>query len=209
VHDQLPHDTPPRPRPEVGSLIAELGFVDVRPLGWWRSTRLGELEVTALPFYGEQPTEGEVLHPEIRKIGNTYVVRAPGWSAAFLADSGRDHLGDVRDVALTQWSVRQSVMNDVDGLLDTAERFGCRWVVPYADGGAPWFWSIGLGPRLDGSAREDPVFDPFPERVEEAARLRAAATSTPRVLLLRPGDSVRGLPDDAEVVRTRGHAWPW
>ena len=37
-----------------------------------------------------------------------------------------------------EWPVRQQLMNGADDLLDTAERFGAGWVVPYADGGAPW-----------------------------------------------------------------------
>jgi hypothetical protein len=106
-------------------------------------------------------------------------------------------------------------MNDADGLIDTAERFGARWVVPYADGGAPWYWTRGLGPRLDGLGVEDPAFDPFPERVIDAARSRVVAPSGARiaspvhVLLLRPGDSVTGIPLAADVVRTPGHGWPW
>jgi L-ascorbate metabolism protein UlaG (beta-lactamase superfamily) len=235
--------------------LKELGFEDVRPLRWWSSATFGSLEVTALPFYGEQPTDGEVLHPEIRNMGNTYVVQAPNWSAAFLADSGRDHLGDVRQVAERwrnerspvdivfggyrgwttypplllrssvaryvllvpprQWSVRQRLMNDPEGLIDSAERFGARWVVPYADGGAPWFWSIGLGPRLDGLGQENPAFDPFPDRAIEEASCRmvtaagAAVASSVQAVLLRPGESVRDLPGAVRVVRTPGHEWPW
>jgi L-ascorbate metabolism protein UlaG (beta-lactamase superfamily) len=261
---QLPRSTPIIvPELERETLLAvamehrlkELGFEDVRSLRWWSSAKFGCLEVTAIPFHGEQPTDGEVLHPEIRNMGNTYVVRAPGWSAAFLADSGRDHLGDVRQVAEKwrherepvdvvfggyrgwttypplllrssvaryvlfvppdQWSIRQRLMNDAEGLIDSAERFGARWVVPYADGGAPWFWSIGLGPRLDGTGVENPAFDPFPERVIEEARCRmvtatgASVSSSVEVLLLRPGDSVRGLPEAADIVQTQGHLWPW
>ncbi len=233
----------------------ELGFADVVALGWWQSITVGDLEITALPFYGEQPTDGPVLHPEIRNAGNTYVVRTPGWSAAFLADSGRDHLGDVRGVAdrwhaehgpvdvvfggyrgwfsypaalvtssvarylpfvpPEQWQVRQQLMNGPSELIDAAERFGARWVVPYADGGAPWFWEIGLGPRLDGDPRESPSFDPFPERVVEAAASRMVMgggfpmTGSVDVVVLRPGDGVTGLPGAMTTVRLDGHAWPW
>jgi hypothetical protein len=82
--------------------LYELGFTDVRPLTWASSMRIGDAEVTALPFYGEQPTDGEVLHPDVRNAGNTYVVTGPTGSAAFLADSGRDYLGEVREV-LADW----------------------------------------------------------------------------------------------------------
>ena len=33
-----------------------------------------------------------------------------------------------------------------------------------SDGGAPWHWQVGLGPRLDDEApRELSAFDPYPE----------------------------------------------
>ena len=48
------------------------------------------------------------------------------------------------------WSTRQQLMNSVDDAIDVAEGWGARYLVPYADGGAPWYWDIGLGPRLDG-----------------------------------------------------------
>src|SRR5262249_53209486 len=96
------------PRVEHESLLAvdmahrlrELGFTDVRVLDWWEEARIGDIEVAALPFYGEQPTTGPQLCPEVRNAGNTYLVRTPRFSCALIADSGRDRAGDVRDVAL-------------------------------------------------------------------------------------------------------------
>jgi L-ascorbate metabolism protein UlaG (beta-lactamase superfamily) len=236
----------------MGERARELGFTDVRELGWGESVTIGNIEVHALPFYGEQPTDGEVLHPEIRNAGNTYLVRTPALAAAFLADSGRDGLGDSKTMAAEararmgavdvvfcgyrswlsypvqllfssvaryllfvppwRWACRQQIMNGIDDALDVAERWGARTLVPYADGGAPWFWQIGLGPRLDDAAAELPGFDPFPERVLEAARCRAATPggllvgTSVRVALLRPGDSIV---KEGEVVRAPGHAWPY
>ena len=107
-----------RTRDPVGSgsraSLERLGFGNVRPLRWWSSTRVGSFEITALPFYGEQPTVGAVLHPDVRNVGNAYVVAAPNWSAAFLADSGRDHLGDVKDVA-TRWHRERGPVDIVFG----------------------------------------------------------------------------------------------
>src|SRR5205807_4231629 len=48
---------------------------------------------------GEQPTDGDVLHPDVRNVGNTYLLRTPTFSAVFLADSGRDMQGDVKNLA--------------------------------------------------------------------------------------------------------------
>jgi L-ascorbate metabolism protein UlaG (beta-lactamase superfamily) len=235
--------------------LAELGFTDIRPLTWGDSLKIGDAEVSALPFYGEQPTDGPVLHPDVRNSGNTYVVTGPGFSAAFLADSGRDHLGDVREVLADWresggeidvlfsgyrgwvtypvqllfssvaaflllvpprlWTVRQQLMCDVVGAVDAAEHGGARFVVPYADGGAPWHWEAGLGPQLDGEGTEDVDFDPYPDRVVTAAARRVRLpdgrwlSSPVQPLLLRPGDALADVAGAARVERRPGHAWPY
>jgi L-ascorbate metabolism protein UlaG (beta-lactamase superfamily) len=239
----------------MAARLREVGFTHVTELRWWQSLRIGEIEVHALPFYGEQPTDGEVLHPEVRNAGNLYLVRTPRFAAAFLVDAGRDGQGNVKQVAaearerfgpidvvfsgyrgwLTYpvqhifssvarhvlfvppalWTVRQQIMSTADDALDVAERWGARYLVPYADGGAPWYWRIGLGPRLDEAPSEVAAFDPFPERVVAAARNR---TQTPdgrifgspvQVLLLRPGDSLVDVSGEPRLVRLPGHAWPY
>ncbi|MEV4255098.1 MBL fold metallo-hydrolase [Spirillospora sp. NPDC049652] len=240
---------------DMAARLRELGFTDVTTLAWGASVAVGEARVHALPFYGEQPTDETTLHPEVRNGGNTYVVEADGFSAAFVSDSGRDALGDVRSVAsrwhaehgpvdlvfsgyrgwITYpvqllfssvgsylafvppdlWGARCRLMNGPDEAIDLAERWGARYLFPYGDGGAPWYWSAGLGPRLDGSGSEDVDFDPFPERVADAAARRirlpggAGGRSPVEVVVLRPGDSLTGLPASFEVVRALGHVWPY
>jgi L-ascorbate metabolism protein UlaG (beta-lactamase superfamily) len=236
--------------------LRELGCTRVQVLEWGQSTMVGDIEVHALPFYGEQPTDSDVLHPVVRNAGNTYLVRTPTFSAVFLADSGRDGQGDVKEVAsrtrarlgpvdvifagyrgwLTYpaqhllssvarfllfvppwlWNVRQRVMIDADDALDVAERWSARFVAGYADGGAPWHWQVGLGPRLDDeSPRELSAFDPYPEwlGIKAASRSQApngAPISSPvRPLLLRPGDSVHDVPGTPITRRVAGHAWPY
>ncbi len=235
--------------------LEELGFTAVIEMGWGERRRFGDVEVVALPFYGEQPAEVDVLHPEVRNQGNVYLVRAPRFSAAFLADSGTDPAGEVRRVATeararfgavdvlfagyrgwvtypvqllfssvarfllfvpaAQWEVRQRLMADAEDAVDLAERWGARILVPYADGGAPWHWELGLGPRLDGSGDERIGFDPFPERVGHAARNRVQmpdgrmAGWAGRVLLLRPNDGLAGVAGTPRRLRAPGHAWPW
>jgi hypothetical protein len=106
-------------------------------------------------------------------------------------------------------------MSGIDDAIDLAERWGAKHLVPYADGGAPWYWELGLGPRLDGNGRENLTFDPFPERVVEAAGRRghsgdASLLPSPvKVLLLRPGDSLTWGSEQPQVVRLPGHAWPY
>jgi L-ascorbate metabolism protein UlaG (beta-lactamase superfamily) len=79
--------------------LRELGFADIKSMSWGDSTTVGDIEIHALPLYGEQPTDGDVFHPDVRNVGNTYLLRSPAFSAVFLADSGRDLQGDVKALA--------------------------------------------------------------------------------------------------------------
>lgn len=241
---------------DIGLRLRELGFTDVRPLSWNSEVTFGDINVRVLPFYGEQPTDNQVFHPEIRNAGNTYVVRTPELSAAFLADTGADHLGDISSLALRErnergpvdvvfcgyrewrvypvqhlsssvasyllfvppelWSSRMRVMSNPHEALDAAERWGARLLLPYADGGAPWHWDLGLGPRLDGGSTDHPEeYDPPPELVLYAASRRAAApdggqmASPVGVRILRPGDSVIDPLGEFSVERLNGHSWPY
>jgi L-ascorbate metabolism protein UlaG (beta-lactamase superfamily) len=235
--------------------LRELGFEHVTVLEWWQSTRVGDIDVHALPFFGEQPTDGDMVHPTVRNVGNTYLLRTPTFSVAFMADSGRDGLGDVRDVVARArhelgsvdvmlsgyrgwfmypvqhlfssvarympfvppwlWGVRQQLMTTMDGAIDLAERWGARILIPYGDGGAPWHWQIGLGPRLDSEAREISGFDPFPERVRLAAAARThmpdgtSLSSSVAVLVVRPGESLANVAGDPSIVTVAPHAWPY
>jgi hypothetical protein len=110
-------------------------------------------------------------------------------------------------------------MNDVDEAIDTAEAWHARCLVPYADGGAPWFSDIGLGPRFgpDGLERDSEWagFDVLPERCVEAIGKRSTpvpgveAASPVKALLLRPGDAFSLIKRNPVVVRSDPHRWPW
>ena len=258
---QLPRDTrlivPEVPKETLLSIdmvrrARELGFTKCESLPWYKSTRVGEIEVHSLPFYGEQPTDSISLHPDIRNVGNTYVLRTPRFSLALVSDTGRDGNGDMKDVAALWhqrngpvdavlsgyrgwitypvqllfssvaryilfvppclWGARMRLMNGVDDAVDVAERWGARYFIPYGDGGAPWHWSIGLGPNLETKEGEHPDFDPFPERAIDAAKCRVRRAgvvcgSAVETLLLHPGDSIRALPGPLNVVRAPGFAW--
>lgn len=236
--------------------LHELGFTNVRPLRWNETTTIGDFRVTALPFYGEQPTTDSVLNPDTRNIGNNYLIEGAGRRYAFVADAGRDRLGDVRHLAtemfersgpidvlfggyrawslypvqyvLTSvpqfllftppslWTTRQRIMNDQHALLDTAERWHARHVVPYANGGAPWYWQLGLGPRPDRPGRDqDDSFDPPPETVVRAAAARSGAGSISfpspvATHVVRPGESLDfDAAGDLVVLPNEGHVWPY
>ncbi|MCH9680758.1 MAG: MBL fold metallo-hydrolase [Deltaproteobacteria bacterium] len=214
---RLGHDTPIYvPAVERESLLAtdmvlrlrELGFTAVRSLAWFDEVTVGPYRVVALPFYGEQPTDSHMLHPEARNLGNTYVVEGRDHRVALLADAGRDAAGDTIEMAAdararygavdyvfggyrawrlqpirylfssvaryllfvppearTRW---QTIMNDADDLVATAAAWGARSVVPYANGGAPWFARIRLGPHGNPDRPDDPRIDPSIANVERA-----------------------------------------
>ena len=238
--------------------VRELGSNDVQALKWWEEVQIGDIHIAALPFYGEQPTTSDQLCPEVRNQGNTYLIRTPQFSCAFIADSGRDREGDVREVALEayrRWgaidilfagyrgwclypvqyvqssvscfllfvppelySVRQSIMNNISEAVDTAETWHAKYIVPYANGGAPWYWELGLGPVLSCAEKIAPrewlFFDPLPDRCLEELRLRSAPTPETFVgspvlpLILKPGQSVRFEKGETQIVESECHQWP-
>jgi len=246
--------------------LRQVGFTRVRELDWWESTKVGDLRIEAMPFFGEQGSSLALVDPSLRNQGNAWCVRTPQFSAAFLADTGTDPAGSMAQVALEArrrhgpvdfvfsgmrgfataplllpfttidalfvnvppevMPVRQRLMHDADDVLTVAELFGARWAVPYADGGAPWYWREGMGPayrdypsypgeiEAPGEDREQPGSAPFPERLIEAAQRRYGDRPRVEPLVLRPGDLVRV---DARRPRTgrlrvgavEGFAWPW
>ncbi|GMU59774.1 MAG: hypothetical protein AMXMBFR34_15370 [Myxococcaceae bacterium] len=212
--------------------LRQLGFSNVEALDWWATRQVGDVTVQALPFYGEQPTDGRGVYPGLFNVGSTWLIRTPKVSCAFFADSGHDARGDMRevcrrvrreggvdvlfcgvrgfklkpiffgfttldaflvDVPLGALTRPQQLMADGETALSYTKALGAKGLVPCADGGAPWYWREGMGPRYPGYPGtpvagasdwdENPDADPYPERVE-------AARGGPRVLLLRPGAEV-------------------
>ncbi|WP_414570615.1 MBL fold metallo-hydrolase [Nostoc sp. CCY 9925] len=233
--------------------LRQLGFKNIHTLGWFNETQIGGMRVIALPFYGEQPTVAEALHPEIRNEGNTYLVEYCDRRVALTADSGSDCLGDVKKLAAAalerygcldtlfggyrgfglypiqylfssvarylpfvpekSWQVRQKMMCDADDLIDVAEIWNAKRIVPYSDGGAPWYWQRGLGPCLDGSQAHIMAVDPTPEHVCQVATVRSgtrkdgAIASPVSICLLRPGDALAFAQEDTQVVQNQ--SWPY
>ena len=237
--------------------LRSVGFRNVVALPWWKRHQVGDVEITALPFFGEQPTTSAPVYDGLWNEGNTYALRTPSLSCAFLADSGRDVRGDMVAVAhrlkksgpidvlftgirgfrlhplffgfttidaffvnvpAAELTTPQQLMSDAGDALDVGAAMGARHVVPYADGGAPWYWREGMGPSYVGfpavpgwkpapsTPADDPDSDPFPERLREE---RARRKSGPAALLLRPGDAFRLRPRGIEVTRMPGFAWPF
>ena len=125
------------------------------------------------------------------------------------------------NVPIELMGVRQRLMNDPADLLTVSEVFGARYAVPYADGGAPWYYREGMGPAYQGypaypgekeapeEDAEDPDSAPFPERLSDVAEARYGSEPLIENLLLRPGDLVRWSKSGPEVGRIEGFAWPY
>jgi L-ascorbate metabolism protein UlaG (beta-lactamase superfamily) len=92
----------PRPNLLTGEdFTASLEQVGVpsRALAWWTTTRVGDIEIDALPFFGEQPTRGAPGPATgLRSWGNCYRFTTPEFSAMLLVDSGIDPMGSMIDV---------------------------------------------------------------------------------------------------------------
>ncbi|MCA2977555.1 MAG: MBL fold metallo-hydrolase [Myxococcaceae bacterium] len=254
----LPRDTrvfvPPVARESLFSTdcarrLEQLGFTNVEAPSWFGSRKVGALSVHALPFYGEQPTDGPGVYDDLFNVGSTWVVRGPTTSAAFFADAGHDVRGSMREVCdfatrggpvdvlfcgvrgfrlrpllfgfttLDAFLVNvppgalttpQRLMAGPAEALEYARRLGARWLVPCADGGAPWYWREGMGPKypgypgepVEGASRldENPDADPYPERV---AAFRHEGD--PEVVVLRPGEVLR----DGRARAAPGFHWPF
>jgi L-ascorbate metabolism protein UlaG (beta-lactamase superfamily) len=209
--------------------LRELGFTAVRALEWNHEVTVGPFRVRALPFYGEQPTDGTMLHPEARNIGNTYLVEGLGRSVALVADAGQDEAGSTIEMArrlreshgpldvlfggFRAWRMQpiryigtsiaryllfvppaqrtrvQQIMNDAAGFVATGMAWGARVIVPYANGGTPWFARIGLGPHGTQECPDDANVDPPLEQVEQA--IAAAAPEDMDLLALGAGRCLR------------------
>src|SRR5262249_24326176 len=87
--------------PDFEKTLRALGFTRIISLGWYDPpVQVGDLEIHAFPFYGEQPLLREApRHPGLRNHGNTYVVRHASYTSWFLIDSGNDWMGRMVEVA--------------------------------------------------------------------------------------------------------------
>lgn len=116
---------PVTPRPnlltseEFRASIERIGLSAIA-MAWGTTTRVGDIDIDVLPFFGEQPTRtapGPV--DGLRSWGNCYRFTTPEQSALLLVDSGVDPSGSMLDV------VRQSVVErgPVDVVLSNCSVF--------------------------------------------------------------------------------------
>jgi len=121
--------------PDFAATLRSFGFQRVVELGWYDPpVVVGDLEVHALPFYGEQPLLHErPRHPDLRNHGNTYVIRTDSYTSWFLIDSGSDWSGCMTQVAHEV----KTRFGHVDLLLSNLREFALYHPL-YISGGHYW-----------------------------------------------------------------------
>ncbi|WP_426343774.1 MBL fold metallo-hydrolase [Pseudoduganella sp. R-32] len=72
--------------------LKAMGFINIIEADWWSNPlNVGDIKITALPFYGEQPrSTGYVRNPELRNIGNTYLITTPTDKTWVVVDTGNE-----------------------------------------------------------------------------------------------------------------------
>jgi L-ascorbate metabolism protein UlaG (beta-lactamase superfamily) len=169
----------PRPTmlcPDFARVLRELGFTRVVTLPWFAPPLVvGDLEVHALPFYGEQPLLAErPRHPELRNHGNTYVVRHDSFTSWLLVDSGNDHAGTMREVAR---DVRKR-FGPIDLLLSNLREFAVGSTSYITGGGHYWLALTPAQMRRFSSMASD-VLTLGPAGVAEVCAIAGARTFLP------------------------------
>jgi L-ascorbate metabolism protein UlaG (beta-lactamase superfamily) len=77
----------------------QLVGLDAVVMPWGATTKIGDIEIDALPFYGEQPVrDPPALEPSLRMWGNCYRFTCPDFSVILLVDSGEDPSGGMVEV---------------------------------------------------------------------------------------------------------------
>ena len=78
--------------PPIAPVLKKLGFTDVRELSPWESVSIEDVEMVAIPFYGEQE------EPGIPMDHYTYVLKTAGLSVYGGVDCYKDSFGDMKPV---------------------------------------------------------------------------------------------------------------
>lgn len=168
----------------------------------------------ALVAEAGRDADGDVrdLGPEARALGPLDGVFG-GYRGGRIYPVQLVFAGPTRNLALLPpetWGQRQSLQASADDLLDLAERWGARVAIPYAAGGAPWYWQRGLGPDPSRAGPSELACDLEPESVLIAAARRSSCQREPvpspvQVRVLRPGQGLDHA--TSPVVELPGHRW--
>jgi len=166
--------------PDFGRELRKMGFQNVIELDWHSEpVIIGDIEISAMPFYGEQPLRYEYPRDKkLRNYGNSYFFRTPHFSAFCLIDSGSDADGSMIEVAE---SIKQQ-FGSVDVILSNLQKFyvgvGCG--NPFYVTGSGLYWlsltpdQISRFPEMSGD-----LLTLGPEGVAEICRITNAKSFLP------------------------------
>ncbi len=121
--------------------LQRVGFENVIAVDWYSSPIvIADVEISVLPFYGEQPLVYEQpFHPHLRNWGNTYVIKTNDYTSWFLIDSGNDAQGKMAEVA----TYVKDKFGKIDFLLSNLRIFTPHYPF-YITGGHYW---LSLSPQ--------------------------------------------------------------
>lgn len=84
----------------MGDYLRAAGFTRVLEPLWGERVTIGDVVVHVTPFLGEQPwISMESPEPDLRNVGNTYLVDCCGQKLWFLVDAGQEASGSMVEVA--------------------------------------------------------------------------------------------------------------
>lgn len=123
----------------TSSIVAPLhamGFENIIEVEWWQQAiKVGDITVTALPFYGEQPrSQAPLRHTELRNIGNTYLIETPCDRSWLIVDTGDEFDQKMSSVALTL----KEKYGSVDHVASNLGKFRIR--IPTYVSGSGSYW---------------------------------------------------------------------
>ena len=153
---------------ELGSQISISAEWNAEPL------RVGDIEVHAVPFYGEQPLRYEQpKDAALRNWGNTYVVVTPWYKCWFLIDSGEDALGSMVESAE---AIRRK-FGKIDIVLSNLRSFTVCSPL-YINGGLNWL-SLSAAQMLKFSEMRNDSLTLGARKVAEICKIVDATTYLP------------------------------
>ena len=165
--------------PDFAKELRAMGFKNVIDLDWYSGpVCVDDIEISALPFYGEQPLRYEYPRDKrLRNWGNSYFFRTPFFSAFCLIDSGSDANGSMNQVA----EYVKHHYGGVDVVLSNLQEFqvgvGCG--NPFYVTGNGLYW---LSLTADQIAKFPQISDLItlgPDGVAEICRITGAKTFLP------------------------------
>lgn len=131
---------------DMKTYLLSYGFTRVKSPKWYETISVGEMDIVVLPFWGEQPWRVEPTHnAALRNWGNTYLVRAPQYSAWIAIDSGVEYGNTAVDLA------RQITADygPPDLMLSTLRHF--KWYPKSITGDGRYWWALSSNQMLKSS----------------------------------------------------------